>query len=685
MDAVLDGRYRLGALIARGGMSSVYRGVDLRLDRPVAIKIMKAEFAEDESFLARFEREARAAAGLHHNGIVAMYDQGRDGDLVFLVMELVDGGTLRDLLKQQGALSVPVALSILEPVLSALGAAHDAGLVHRDVKPENVLISSRGEVKVADFGLVRAVSSTTMATGDVILGTVAYLSPEQVSTGYSDARSDVYSAGVLGFEMLTGAPPFSGDTAISVAYQHVHSDVPAPSTLAIGVPAPLDDIMVRATARNATDRPADAGAFLSELVRMRARLLIRRVPVPVPAATVRTPPTAPGPGGTQVIPAGVDPPPRTEPVEKPPPDLDLRRRKRRRRRIWIIAIIIALLAAAAGVTGWWYGSGRYTAVPTLIGVTRDSAVQSVESANLVPVVSTAHHNTMQTGRVASADPPAGQRELRGSEIKIVVSSGRPIVPAISPGTTPAEATKTLVAADLNGAVKQDVAVYDPTIAAGLVVRTDPVSGQALDIGTTVTLIVSKGKEPVTIPPVADKTVDDAANALKVAGLQLGPQVNQFDAARKSGIVIGTMPAVGTTLDSGATVQLVVSNSIEVPTLAGATQANADAALKALGLTLAVGKPAFDGGVDGGSVISSDPAAGALVDPANPTVTVVISNAITIPDMGGRNINDAANELTKAGLVVRTSTFFGFGSTVKQQNPDAGTRVAPGTQVDLSTY
>ena len=206
-DRLLDGRYELGPLIAQGGMSWVYRGVDRRLDRPVAIKVMRSEFATDPSFLVRFEREARSAAALHHPGVVAVYDQGRDGDTVFLVMELVDGGTLRDLLHEQGALSVPVALSILEPMLSALGAAHEAGLLHRDIKPENVLISSKGDVKIADFGLVRAVTSTTMATGDVILGTVAYLSPEQVSTGFADARSDVYAAGIVGFEMLTGVPP----------------------------------------------------------------------------------------------------------------------------------------------------------------------------------------------------------------------------------------------------------------------------------------------------------------------------------------------------------------------------------------------------------------------------------------------------------------------------------------------
>src|SRR6478672_3202803 len=231
---MLDGRYRVGAVIARGGMSTVYRGVDTRLDRPVAIKVMSPQYVADSTFLSRFEREARLAASLGHPGVVAVYDKGQDGDLVFLVMELVDGGTLRDLIRERGPLPVPVVFAILDPLLDALGAAHANGLVHRDVKPENVLISARSTVKIADFGLVRAVGSQTVATGDVILGTVAYLSPEQVATGVSDARSDVYAAGIVAFEMLTGRPPFEGDNAMSVAYQHVHSDVPAPSTRASG-------------------------------------------------------------------------------------------------------------------------------------------------------------------------------------------------------------------------------------------------------------------------------------------------------------------------------------------------------------------------------------------------------------------------------------------------------------------
>src|SRR6478735_840559 len=309
---VLEGRYRVGALIARGGMSMVYRGVDLRLDRPVAIKVMSPQYVSDPAFLSRFEREARLAASLGHAGVVAVYDQGRDGDLVFLVMELVDGGTLRDLLREQGSLSVPVTMSIMEPLLAALGAAHAAGLVHRDVKPENVLISAQGAVKIADFGLVRAVSSQTMATGDVILGTVAYLSPEQVATGAADARSDVYAAGVMAYEMLTGHPPYNGDNPMSVAYQHVHSDVPRCSGNAPGTPEALDDLIVAATRRDPDARPRDASAFLAALIGVRSQLGLRRVPVPVPhrrplAATTAAPQAFAAPvsaGGTRVFAGG---------------------------------------------------------------------------------------------------------------------------------------------------------------------------------------------------------------------------------------------------------------------------------------------------------------------------------------------------------------------------------------------
>ncbi|HKN99617.1 MAG TPA: protein kinase, partial [Pseudonocardiaceae bacterium] len=282
LGAVLEGRYRVETPLARGGMSSVYSGLDLRLDRPVAIKVMESTFARDRSFIDRFELEARAAARLHHPNVVAVHDQGVDGDHVYLVMELVSGGTLRDLLRERGALPVSLAISVLDPMLAALSSAHLAGLVHRDVKPENVLIGQGGIVKVADFGLVRAVATAGITSDSTILGTVAYLSPEQVETGAADARSDVYSAGVVCYEMLTGAPPYQGDTPISVAYRHVNDDVPPPSESVPGIPAALDDLVLRATRRDPALRPPDAAAFLDELVRTRNSLGLRRVPVPVP-------------------------------------------------------------------------------------------------------------------------------------------------------------------------------------------------------------------------------------------------------------------------------------------------------------------------------------------------------------------------------------------------------------------
>jgi serine/threonine-protein kinase len=251
---LLEQRYRVGALVARGGMSTVYRGVDTRLERTVAIKVMDPRFSADPQFVARFEREARSAAKLHHPGVVQVHDQGVDEDRVYLVMELVEGGTLRDLLTARGKLDVPLALTVIEKILSPLAAAHRADLVHRDVKPENVLIGPGGTVKVADFGLVRAASGAGVTSDTMILGTVAYLSPEQVTTGTTDARSDVYSAGVLLYEMLTGTPPYVGDNAISVAYRHVNDEVPQVPD----VPAEVAELVRRATRKEPFLRPADA-------------------------------------------------------------------------------------------------------------------------------------------------------------------------------------------------------------------------------------------------------------------------------------------------------------------------------------------------------------------------------------------------------------------------------------------
>jgi len=263
--AVLEGRYRVDTMIATGGMSTVYRGLDLRLDRPVALKVMYSRYAGDTQFLTRFQREARVVARLKDPGLVAVYDQGIDGQHPFLVMELIEGGTLRELLRERGPMPPHAVAAVLRPVLGGLAVAHRAGLVHRDIKPENVLISDDGDVKIADFGLVRALAEAKITSTSVILGTAAYLSPEQVSTGDAGPRSDVYSVGILAYELLTGVTPFTGDSALAVAYQRMDNDVPPPSSVIAGVPAQFDELMLHATAREPADRYADAQDMGAEL------------------------------------------------------------------------------------------------------------------------------------------------------------------------------------------------------------------------------------------------------------------------------------------------------------------------------------------------------------------------------------------------------------------------------------
>nr|WP_078315974.1 protein kinase [Mycobacterium sp. D16Q16] len=280
--AVLDSRYRIETAIATGGMSTVYRGLDTRLDRPVAVKVMDSRYASDTGFLARFRLEARAVARLRHPGLVAVFDQGMDGRHPFLVMELIDGGTLRELLRERGPMPPHAVAAVFNPMLGGLAVAHRSGLVHRDVKPENVLISDDGEVKLADFGLVRAVAEAGITSTSVILGTAAYLSPEQVRTGSAGPRSDVYSAGILMYELLTGSTPFTGDTPLALAYQRIDRDVPAPSEAIDGIPEEFDELVLRATSREPDARYADAAQMGAELDAIAAELHLPSFRVPAP-------------------------------------------------------------------------------------------------------------------------------------------------------------------------------------------------------------------------------------------------------------------------------------------------------------------------------------------------------------------------------------------------------------------
>lgn len=567
---VLDHRYRVDALLARGGMSSVYRGVDLRLQRPVAIKIMDNRFADDRKFLDRFDLEARSAARLHHPHVVAIHDQGLDGEHAYLVMELVGGGTLRDLLDDRGALDPALALSIAEPVLSALAAAHAAELVHRDVKPENVLIGTDGTVKVADFGLVRAIAGSAMTSSQVILGTVAYLSPEQVATGTTDPRSDVYAVGVLLYEMLTGQVPYTGDTAISVAYRHVNDDVPAPSELVTGLPQALDEMVLRATRRDPSARPADGAALLAELREVRNELNLSRVPVPVPAAEAAmseqtTPLTADpvlGPRGTRALPRTA-----IQPAEAAPAQPDLRGRHRPSRRTLITGIVmVALLGALIGAGAWWFSFGRTTPVPNVVGMDSTSAERTLSTADLNPRIQRAYDNNVPAGRVVRTDPPAGARATHGHDVTVVVSQGRPVVPDIAPGASVDQAEAAIRAAGLQPRTDDTTDAYDDTVPVGAVHGLDPTPGTPLNLGAFVTVVRSKGPSPKPIPDVSGMPQAQAFAALRDAGMQPYLEQSQFSATVDGGSVIRTDPPTGTVLPPGETGESVWCSPTRSPCL-----------------------------------------------------------------------------------------------------------------------
>jgi len=564
---VLDGRYRVEARIARGGMATVYRALDTRLDRVVALKVMHQLFAENDQFVARFIREAKSAARLSHPNVVAVYDQGDDGGYVFLAMEYVQGRTLRDLLRERTRLTAAEALSVLEPVLAALSAAHAAGLVHRDVKPENVLLADDGRVKVADFGLARAAANLEATSATSLIGTVAYLSPEQVIRGIADERSDVYSAGVMLFEMLTGRPPYDGETAVSVALKHAHEDVPPPSSLVSGIPTSVDMLVARATARDADRRPHDAGAFLAEVVRVRGGLvmseaddgslttLINRtlvVEIPDTATVGPNPPWQSGQPGQSGRPGQSGQPPRvTEPprIAVPPqPPEDEYRRPHPHRKGWIAFFIILLLAAAAATAGWWFAAGRYTSMPDLVKLSSSDATAKAKAAHVTVQVGEPEFSaTVPKNAVVEQSPAAKHKVLRGDSVTIRLSQGPQLfqVPKydVAGGTSLVDYKSELIAAHLN--IADPLATqYSPTVIPGNVISVFPAVGTDEKAGTTVTVTVSLGPEPIPIVDYTNQSGDQATQALKSAGFNV-VATQDYSTTVKAGLVISQSPNSGT--------------------------------------------------------------------------------------------------------------------------------------------
>jgi beta-lactam-binding protein with PASTA domain len=657
---LLEGRYRLEERLARGGMSTVYAATDLRLDRTVAVKVMAEHLAHDPAFVDRFTREARATAMLSHVNVVSVSDQGSDQGLVYLVMELVRGRTLRDLLQARGRLTVGEAFAVLEPVLAGLTAAHRAGIAHRDVKPENVLISTDGQVKVADFGLARAVAGTgqTSHTGGVLIGTVAYLSPEQLERGRSDARSDVYAAGILFYELLTGHPPYAGDSALAVAYQHVHHDVPAPSSEAPGVPWQVDELVARTTRRDPAARPLDAGAFLAELTDLRADLGLARVPVPTgrpadnPTQTLRPTnrPTAPRPRhpsapggaprtevlggrvdrtrGTTVLPGtGAGPttavgsarphlPPRG-PAARPgvPPHI------RRRRARFALALVL-LLAITIGAIGWWLGSGRWTDVPDLLGQDKDTAIGMLQEAGLDPTFGEAQFSeTVPEGEVVSADPPGGGEAIRGTDVELVVSKGpeRFTVSAEFTGQ-PGDDVQAQLQQEFAQLTFQQTQETSEDVGAGNVIRFDPPAGTPLKAGDTVSIVVSSGRAPVKVPNVVGQAPDAAQDTLEQLGFVVKRDTGRSAEVAK-GQVMTVSPGPGDAQRYGSTVTITVSEGVPqvtVPDVVGKSEKDATAALKDVGL-----KASSTSFIAGDRVFQQSPKAGETVDQGS-TVRILIS-------------------------------------------------------------
>ncbi|MEV8093555.1 Stk1 family PASTA domain-containing Ser/Thr kinase [Kitasatospora sp. NPDC085879] len=566
--ALLDGRYRVDRRIAVGGMATVYRGTDTRLDRVVALKVMHPALAADggNEFTGRFIREAKAVARLSHPNVVNVFDQGADGRAVFLAMEYVPGRTLRDLLRDRGALSARAALDILEPVLAALGAAHRAGLVHRDVKPENVLITDNGMVKVADFGLVRlltgtegageAVTSTT-STGTV-LGTVSYLAPEQIrQDGPTDQRVDVYAAGILLYEMLTGAKPHTGENAMQVIYRHLNEDVPPPSASAPGVGRQLDAIVAAATARDPEARPWDAVELLAALQRARRTLTPAQLDAEPPASTRPTPQYPTG-EVTAVVDRPVE---RTSVLDVPAELLTQPRpydetaptrpgrppRPPRSRAPLIWGAVVAVLLVLVGGATYLLSDGLYATVPSVLGQTEAQAVTTLDKAGLRGAFSQQFSETVKAGQVLSTDPGVGARARKSDPVKVVLSKGPDRVPVPSVEGLPVdEARKALTDARLTPGTTSEE--FDDTVPKGSVISVEPDAGTSVSPNTPVSLVVSKGMQPV--PDVVGLSKDDATKALTDAGFTVqSTGLNLFG----TGKVSGQTPKAGTPRPQGSTV------------------------------------------------------------------------------------------------------------------------------------
>ena len=623
----LGGRYVLREEVGRGGMAVVHRAHDTVLDREVAAKLLHPHLATDPSFLARFRREARAAAGLTHPNIVAVHDWGEHEEGAFLILQLVAGVSLRDVLRVRGRLTPEETLAILVPAAAGLQAAHDAGLVHRDIKPENLLIGRDGTVRVTDFGLARAAADATATFGpEVLVGSPHYLAPEAVQGAPVDGRADVYALGILLFECLTGSPPHSGETPFSTAIAHVERAVPPPSALGCDLDPALDALVLGSTARQPSERTPSAAVFAQRLraaVGDTPALLPRVTDVLATSAPPRSPvdPSAPtpplgtdgpppAPGHTVVVPvaevqtqlvgtrdATVNPP-RT-PIEPGPPRpptassaAEPRRQpgRRRRRWPWVVLLLTALVGGSAlgGYLLWDRVLAPVTPIPSVLGAPDDNAVEQLERAGFLPRIldRTVHDLGVPAGHVLTQEPQGDAR--LGTEVRLVLSAGprQVTVPEVD-GIAVDDAVAALAAADLDSVVTER---HHERVPEGRVIGTDPPPGEEVDEGTEVAVTVSLGPTPIAVPELVGAGLAEARTRVREAGLELAIAERRYDDAAPVDQVLAQDPAPRDTRYAGDVVEVVVSDGpapVALPNVRGERVADAVAALEALGLEVEV--------------------------------------------------------------------------------------------------
>ena len=606
---LIDGRYQLIRHMASGGMATIYEGLDTRLDRKVAVKIMHPHLAQDEQFVERFIREAKASAALSHPNIVSVQDQGWNQNgtpAVFLVMELVEGHTLREYLNEQGALSVASGIQFLLPVLSALSAAHKLGIVHRDIKPDNILISKEGRIKIADFGLAKGplLGTTVTAESSIVLGSVSYLSPEQVQRGIADARSDVYSAAITAFEIFTGEKPYAGEEPIQIAYMHVNERVPLMSTKRSGIPPELDQLIYRASNSDPDARPRDGSEFHQSLTLIAQALDPNQkqlsLELDIPIAPMR--PASKKSNRREkariekektVAISKRENTGENSKAEGKENTAQIRKRKKISKRVRRNRYIAVGLAVTLGIFGWYalVGPGSKVVVPSIVGATQEEALSALSPLGLTLVISEKRFDEeISDGQIIESDPAGGDKVDAGGQVTAVISKGaeRYLIPSLV-GLTPEAAVNLLAKSPIK--VGDLTEVFNDQTPKGFVISSSPAAGKKVKRDAVVDLLISKGIETIDVTSYVGKSADQALNELTEGGFDV-ETIDQFSESVLAGTVISQVPSGGAPLAKGTKIILTVSKGSEyvfIPNVFSLTEAKARAALTDLELKVVVKK------------------------------------------------------------------------------------------------